>query len=217
MAMMAGDRRGGGGGYSTYVTRVPYELSSFTKKVLDMLAKGTTGEKLSKLLSPSSDSDLLTFQKDITVLKDQDSVKSDSGTVETLNALFQMASTELESRQPGPRLFAQFAGLLAKGTTLTEIQTLLLGASTDALRELPKYLDRMMLGLRSNQPEQGEEMDGLVSVVKRVSQQILDHRSSPMISPEFIDFPMKSEDKPIERKANHRNSAAQFLSRLFHR
>lgn len=171
--MMSGDRSDGG--YTSYTTRVPYELSTLTKKVFDQLAEGTTGEKLAKMLEDSSESALLTFQKDLSVVLEQDYASGNKDLTDTLNMLRQMASAELDSRRPGPKLFKQFMGLLAKGTTLDEIQGLLQGASPEALRELPNHLDRMQSELRSSQPDQAQELEPLLDIVKQIANQIVVH------------------------------------------
>jgi hypothetical protein len=215
MAMMSGDRTGGG--YTTYTTRVPYELSSLTKKVFDLLAKGTTGEKLGMLFGSSSDSDLWTFQKDLSVVKDQDSVMSDPKTIDTLNDLGKMASAELESREPGPQLFSKFVELLAKGTNLAEIERLLHSASSDALLQFPKHLDLIQTNLRSGQPAQVQEMGALLDVVRQVSKQILDQRNSPQKSAEGVGSPVKLKELPIEQQEKRRDSTNHFFKKLFRR
>jgi hypothetical protein len=215
MAMMSSDRSGGGG-YRSYTTLVPYELSQLTKDVFDQLSQGTSDEKLAGLFKPASQSDLERFQKDLSVAKDQDFAKGEKDVLDILGALGQMASAELESRKPGPKLFSQFLDLLGNGTTFIDVQKLLLGASTDALRSLPIYLDRLLADVRAKQPDQIQQLEGLVGAVKLLSAQIADERGASRSQEELLAkqaAARKAEEERVAREATARKAEEERVAR----
>ena len=188
-----------GGGYVNYTTQpVPYQLSLLTQTVLGQLDHGITGEMLWNLLHPATDSDLQKLQKDLSILKVQDSVRGKKEVLDFFSALDQMASAELERRKPGPRLLSRLLDLL--GADSSEVRSLLESASTDALRELPKCLDQLLSDVRAAQAkklswfgrvkqrmglppaadgiEQARQLDAFVESVKVMSAKIAKQRGA---------------------------------------
>jgi hypothetical protein len=175
MAMMSSDRFGGG--YSTYSTRsVRYELSQLTKNVFDELAKGITGERLSQLLEPASESDLARFRMDIGVAREQESFRNRNEVLEILEFLNRTAEAELERRKPGPKLLSQLLSLLSAGTTMADIETLLVGATSEALGELPRHLDSLLSGVRADQPEKAAGIEEVFNMIQLMAAQVVGQR-----------------------------------------